>query len=291
MVKNTKRIPKVIHYCWFGGNELSESAMKCIDSWKKYCPDYEIIEWNESNFDINISLYTREAYKEKKWAFVSDYARFWILYNFGGIYLDTDVELIKPIDDIVDSGPFFGYELTHNLLLKLNDNATFSESSVAPGLGMASYPNHPFYNEILDYYNSKSFYKKDGNIDMLNVVQITTSLLSRKGKLNVGKITKIDDITIYPPEFFCPKDYFTEEILITNNTRSIHHYSATWKGKNEKNELVLLRKFSDFFGDWMGIYIWKLYVKSYKVAKLIHDEGIKSAFVKIYRKINKSYEK
>ena len=103
-MEDKKVIPKIIHYCWFGGNELSELAKKCISSWRKYCPDYEIIEWNESNFDINLCQYVREAYKEKKWAFVSDYARFWILYNFGGIYMDTDVELITSIDGLVEYG-------------------------------------------------------------------------------------------------------------------------------------------------------------------------------------------
>ena len=111
-MEDKKVIPKIIHYCWFGGNELSELAKKCISSWRKYCPDYEIIEWNESNFDINLCQYVREAYKEKKWAFVSDYARFWILYNFGGIYMDTDVELIKSIDDLVEYGSYMGCEPT-----------------------------------------------------------------------------------------------------------------------------------------------------------------------------------
>ena len=103
-------IPKIIHYCWFGRNPLPESAIKCINSWKKFFPDYEIKEWNEDNFDVNIIPYTAEAYEAKKYAFVSDYARFWILYHFGGIYFDTDVEVIKPFDDILERGPFMGRE-------------------------------------------------------------------------------------------------------------------------------------------------------------------------------------
>ena len=103
-------IPKIIHYCWFGGNPLPELAIKCIESWKKYLPDYEIKEWNESNFDINCCAYVREAYEAKKWAFVSDYARFWILYQHGGLYFDTDVELIKSIDDLIVKGAFMGCE-------------------------------------------------------------------------------------------------------------------------------------------------------------------------------------
>ena len=103
-------IPKIIHYCWFGGNPLPELAMKCIESWRTYFPDYEIKEWNEDNFDVNIIPYTKEAYENKKYAFVSDYARFWILYNHGGIYFDTDVEVIKKMDDIIEKGSFMGCE-------------------------------------------------------------------------------------------------------------------------------------------------------------------------------------
>ena len=104
-------IPKIIHYCWFGRNPLPESAIKCINSWKKFFPDYEIKEWNEDNFDVNIIPYTKEAYEAKKYAFVSDYARFWILYHHGGLYFDTDVEVIKAMDDIIELGPFMGVEV------------------------------------------------------------------------------------------------------------------------------------------------------------------------------------
>lgn len=104
-------IPKIIHYCWFGRGPLPELAQKCIASWKKYLPDYEIKEWNEDNFDVNIIPYTAEAYQAKKYAFVSDYARFWIMYHYGGIYFDTDVEVIRPMDDIVANGNFMGFEV------------------------------------------------------------------------------------------------------------------------------------------------------------------------------------
>ena len=129
-------IPKVIHYCWFGGNPLPASAKKCIASWRKYLPDYEIKEWNESNFDVNIIPYTAEAYKAKKYAFVSDYARFWIFYKYGGLYFDTDVEVIKNMDDIIAKGPFMGCEN------EAKAGATPVQLGVAPGLGL--------YGEILD---------------------------------------------------------------------------------------------------------------------------------------------
>ena len=125
-------IPKVIHYCWFGRNPLPESAKKCINSWRKYLPDYEIKEWNEDNFDVNIIPYTREAYEVKKYAFVSDYARFWILYHHGGLYFDTDVEVIKPLDDIIDRGPFMGVEV--------GATSGGAPPLVAPGLGLGVNP-------------------------------------------------------------------------------------------------------------------------------------------------------
>lgn len=103
-------IPKIIHYCWFGRNPLPKSAIKCIESWKQFFPDYQIKEWNEDNFNVNITLYTREAYEKKKYAFVSDYARYWILYNYGGLYFDTDVEILKSFDSIIEKGPFMGAE-------------------------------------------------------------------------------------------------------------------------------------------------------------------------------------
>ncbi len=146
-------IPKVIHYCWFGRNPLPSLAIKCIESWRKYLPDYEIKEWNEDNFDVNIIPYTQEAYQVGKYAFVSDYARFWILYKYGGLYFDTDVEVIKPMDDIIARGPFMGCE---------KDVSDTSVASVAPGLGLGVNPGLGLYKEILEMYSKLSFVNKDG---------------------------------------------------------------------------------------------------------------------------------
>lgn len=142
-------IPKVINYCWFGGNPLPASAQKCIASWRKYLPDYEIKEWNESNFDVNIIPYTAEAYKAKKYAFVSDYARFWILYRYGGLYFDTDVEVIRNMDDIIANGAFMGLE-------KKQAGATPTQLGVAPGLGLGVNPGLGLYKELLDVYDDNS---------------------------------------------------------------------------------------------------------------------------------------
>ena len=161
-----QKIPKIIHYCWFGGNPLPELAQKCIASWKKYCPEYEIREWNESNFDLNCCDYVREAYEAKKWAFVSDYARFWILYHKGGIYFDTDVEIIKPLNEILKQGAFLGCETLY---------------TVAPGLGMAANPGLVIYKEMLDFYEKRHFRNQNGAIDTTTIVTYTTQILMQHG--------------------------------------------------------------------------------------------------------------
>lgn len=211
-------IPKKIHYCWFGRNPLPESAKKCIDSWRNYLPDYEIKEWNEDNFDVNIIPYTEEAYRLKKYAFVSDYARFWILYKYGGLYFDTDVEVIKNMDDIIARGPFMGIEA----------GATPAQLGVAPGLGLGVNPGLGLYKEMLNIYKKKHFTTWTGIMED-TVVTIMTRLLSKKDKVNLGKgICQCGGIYLYAPEYFCPKNYYTGEMNITDRTVCIHHYSASW---------------------------------------------------------------
>ena len=164
-------IPKKIHYCWFGGNPKPELALKCIKSWKKYCPDYEIIEWNESNFDVNANQYCRDAYKEKKWAFVTDYARLVILYEHGGVYFDTDVQVIRSIDALLEHPAFMGIE-------RASDSC-----KVASGLALGSEKGNPLIKEIMDDYDTASFYRSDGSIDITTctVRNSETTRLCRRG--------------------------------------------------------------------------------------------------------------
>lgn len=218
-------IPKVIHYCWFGGNPLPASAKKCIASWRKYLPDYEVKEWNESNFDVNIIPYTAEAYKAKKYAFVSDYARFWILYKYGGIYFDTDVEVIKNMDDIIAKGPFMGCEN------EAKAGATPAQLGVAPGLGLGVNPGLGLYGEILNRYNNMHYIMPNGSFSKETVVTIMTNLLCTKGLKNINEIQFVDGIYVYPKEYFCPKDWRTGILNIGRHTYSIHHYDASWVPK------------------------------------------------------------
>lgn len=215
-------IPKIIHYCWFGRNPLPELAQKCIASWKKYLPDYEIKEWNEDNFDVNIIPYTAEAYEQKKYAFVSDYARFWILYKYGGIYFDTDVEVIRPIDDIIARGNFMGCE---------TDATGGNTASVAPGLGLGVNPGLNLIKKMLEYYEGKHFVLESVMRNQITVVHIATQVLFDNGMKNVAGIQQVDGVWIYPPEYFCPINVITGRIHVEKNTRTIHHYAGTWVDK------------------------------------------------------------
>ena len=221
-------IPKIIHYCWFGRGPLPELAQKCIASWKKYLPDYEIKEWNEDNFDVNIIPYTAEAYKAKKYAFVSDYARFWILYQYGGIYFDTDVEVIRPIDDIIEKGNFMGFETDPKPRLK----ADASEASVNPGLGMGVAPGLGIIKKMLDFYEGRHFEFVPGGIGQLTIVHIATEVLRKAGLKQQQGIQQVDNIWIYPAEYFCPINLKTDRIHVKPNTRTIHHYAGTWQDKH-----------------------------------------------------------
>lgn len=210
-------IPKIIHYCWFGGNPLPKDAEKYIRSWSKFLPEYEIKRWDETNFDVNSISYTREAYKAGKYAFVSDYARFWILYNYGGLYFDTDVEVIRSLDDIIQSGPFMGVEQQSDDLI-----------TVAPGLCLGAEMHNELFADLIKYYSNASFIHPDGSLCLTNVVEITTEFLKEGQLRNTDEIQQCCGFNIYPKDYFCPKDYSTGKLKITSNTRTIHHYAESW---------------------------------------------------------------
>ena len=229
-------IPKIIHYCWFGGKPLPRSAEKCIASWKKYLPGYEVKRWDESNCDVNAIPYTREAYAACKYAFVSDYARFWILYHYGGVYFDTDVEVIRPIDDIINRGGFLGVESNRNGIYTVN-----------PGLGFAATQGTAVIGEMVNLYSTFLFINTDGASDLKNIVEITTDYLSSKGLQNTDEIQDCCGFTIYPKDYFCPIDYDTRELKITENTRTIHHYAESWVPRSTRFKNALSRLFGKRF--------------------------------------------
>lgn len=216
-------IPKVIHYCWFGGNPIPESAKKCIDSWKKFLPDYEIKEWNESNYNVHKIPYIHEAYEARKFAFVSDYARYDILYQYGGVYFDTDVEVIASMDDIIEKGPYMGIEVP------ARDGMP---PMVNPGLGIGAPAVLEFYKKVLDYYSNLHFLNEDGKLNEVTIVTHTSKVLAESGMQPVNDIQQVDGIWIYPVDYFNPLNDLTGVVEITKNTRSVHWYSKTWLSKS-----------------------------------------------------------
>ena len=258
-----KSIPNKIHYCWFRGNPLPADAVRCINSWKKYCPDYEIIEWNEKNFDMHFCEYIKEARKLGKWAFISDYARFKILYEQGGLYFDTDVEIIRSIDPIVEVGAFMGFER----------DAGNGDGKFAPGLGLGAYPNMEIYKEIIDLYNNMHLVSEDGKVTLTTVVVHITNVLKKYGLKDIAGIQEVRGIKIYPKEYFCPVDYRTGKILITDNTYTIHHYTESWLDEITKKIHTRNRFFNRYLGETIGKIVGGIFVFPLKVRRRIDIDG------------------
>ena len=227
-------IEKKIHYCWFGGNELPTKAKRCIKSWKKYFPDYEIIEWNEKNFDINFNNYAKEAYLNKKYAFFTDVARLYIIYHNGGIYFDVDVEVIKEFDnDILSNEAFFGLE---------------TENTVNTGLGFGATKKNWIIKEMLDDYNDKKFLSKDGKMDMTPCPIINSRVFRKNGFELNGNYEKINDVAIYPIDFFNPLEAATGRLNKTKNTQSIHWFLKSWVPKKQLIISNITKPFHRIFG-------------------------------------------
>ena len=219
-------IPKVIHYCWFGGNPLPESVIKCIESWRKFCPGYEIKKWTEDNYDINKIQYIKEAYQEKKYAFVSDFARLDIIYNFGGIYLDTDVELIDSLDGLINNELFLGME---------------SAGRVNTGIGFGGEAKNEFIKKNIEVYNKINFNNHT------TCVTYTSNLLKNMGLKNKDVTQRLGNIVIFSSDFFCPMSFETKKTVITKNTISIHHFDMTWQ-ENKIKFLSLKIKMRRYLG-------------------------------------------
>ncbi len=226
-------IPKIIHYIWLGGKPLPEIAKKCIKSWKKYCPDYEIKRWDESNVNIDCMPYCREAYDLQKYAFASDVLRFDILAKEGGIYLDIDVELLKPLDEFLLNDVICGFE---------------NDSYIAPGLILGSVPNNSLIENLLDEYKDKHFALTKGMKNQETICAIFTDKLVAKGFMLNNTYQKIENIAVYPSEYFCPKSMSDGKIYKTENTYSIHHYASTWVPKN----VVFANKCKQFIKRLLG---------------------------------------
>lgn len=214
-------IPKIIHYCWFGRNPKPQLAEKCFASWKKYCPDYDIKEWNEDSFDLSQApLYVRQAYAAKKWAFVTDYVRLQVVYEQGGIYLDTDVELVCNPDEFLNYPAFFGFEGTEY---------------IATGLGFGAEKGAEILEELIKDYQEIPFILENGEIDVTPCPYRNTGAFLRKGLKQDGTRQVLEDGTlILSAEYLCPLDNATRILRKTKNTVSIHHFDASWQPQEQK---------------------------------------------------------
>ena len=220
------RIPRVIYYCWFGNGKIPTLVEKCIASWKKYCPDYEIVCVNEENFDVKQNKYAKEAYDAGKWAFVSDYARLKTLYDKGGVYLDTDVELIKPIDDLIEKMGYMGFD----------DNGVIST-----GLGFACEKGNELLGALLRDYDNIPFILPDGTYDLTPCPDRNTKVLINLG-LDISNQNQVFmGIRMLPEDYLCPMKYYTGRKTITKNTYSIHHFCASWTSATAKRTLFVKR--------------------------------------------------
>ena len=235
-------IPKIVHYCWFGRGQKPELAVKCIESWKKYLPDYELKEWNEDNFDITQNQYVREAYENRKFAFVTDYVRLYAIYHEGGVYMDTDVEVLGSYDKFLHHHAFSGFE---------------TNGYVPTGM-MAAEKDSVWAKELLDQYDTRKFVQEDGSFDMTTNTSVITNYMLDKGLVLNNKYQDFPNLcTMYPADYFCPKDHRTGKIRCTKNTVCIHHFAGSWLPHKWYQELrhSLKLAFVRLFGEKIVVFL------------------------------------
>lgn len=259
-------IPRIIHYCWFGHNPLPSEVEDCIASWRKFCPGFEIVQWNESNFDIDINQYVKEAYFAKKWAFVADFARLWIINNEGGVYLDTDVELIKPLDSILEQAECVVAEEV--------------SGRINTGVGFAASAHHPVVESMLRQYDNARFQIQPKVYDLTPCPVRNTRALKEMGYTGkAGRLSSYDCIVL-PPEMMSPINPETGDKRISSKTVSIHHFSGTWKSEKEKEKYEKKRKMQQEYGK-IGALIY--YIQS--VVSIIQANGLQTTFKIIFYRL------
>ena len=221
-------LPKIIHYCWFGGNEKPDKAKKCIESWGRFAPGYEIREWNEGNVSLeHCPRYVQDAYAAKKYAYVTDYVRLKVLYEYGGFYMDTDVELLKSLDPFRGDAGVIGFE---------------NDEFVNSGQMLAAEAGHPILTEMMARYHEIAFYREDGSMYLLGCPHVTTEALVNHGLIRNGQEQTVGGFHVYPADWFNPLDSATGELQKTNNTVSIHWYSMSWIPLWKRVRVKILRR-------------------------------------------------
>lgn len=232
-------IPKTIHYCWFGNNKKPQLVLDCISTWRKYLSDYKLIEWNEENFDINSNLYVKQAYENKKWAFVSDYVRLYALYQEGGIYMDADVEVVKNLDGFLEHKGFTGFE---------TDDGPLTGT-------MGAIRGERLIGEFLEEYKERRFILPDGTLDTTTNVEIFKNVCLKNGFIMNDRFQIIDGFALYPNDYFCAFDFINEKTILTENTYTIHHFAGSWISDREKNKMKMMRLIKRVLGPKICHYI------------------------------------
>lgn len=235
-------IPKIIHYCWLTNNPFPKKIEQCINSWKNLLPDYEFVLWNLDIRDIQTSIWVKEAYEAKKYAFAADYIRFYALYNKGGIYLDSDVEVVKPFDDLLELPYFLGRE-------NVSNNIEAAAMGCQPGL--------PWIKECLDYYEGRHFINQGNQLDTKPLPLIMQEMISSKyGLIDIDSPLNFDrnnsKIQTLPSEFFSPKNYMNQKIHVTGNTYCIHHFTSSWRSTKD----IFLNRIEGMFGKKTRVFFW-----------------------------------
>lgn len=239
-------IPKVIHYCWFGRGKLPPLTEKCIKSWKKFCPDYQIVCWTEDNFDISQNRYAQEAYDAGKWAFVSDYVRLKVLYDQGGIYMDTDVELVKSLDDLIEETGYMGFD----------DNGLIST-----GIGFACEKGNALVGALLADYDDIPFLLPDGTFDTTPCPDRNTAVMVKLGLDLTQQNHLFMGLRMLPREYLCPRGYYNRKAQITPHTHSIHHFHASWTSPTSRRttfikRIIGVKLYNKLYGKFLHKFKW-----------------------------------
>ncbi len=265
-------IPKIIHYCWFGGNPMPKAVKKCMKSWQKYCPDYRFVRWDEEAFDLSTApRYVQQAYQAKKWAFVTDYVRLRAVYEQGGIYLDTDVELLRSLDPLLQDRAYFGFE---------------TDETVNTGHGFGAEKGLPLLLEFLREYEDSSFYLPDGSQDLTPCPERNTAVLLMHGLKPNGEEQILDGfIHVYPKSFFCPKNFERGEIHCTEETFSVHHFDASWHSGFEKFLRRKSRAYLRKYGNTEGTRQMERWKKRHRILVVLMTEGLVAVAAKAKKKL------
>ena len=218
---------KTIHYCWFGKNKMEDNVLSCINSWQKHFPNYQVKVWNENNFDIKCCEYVKEAYQSKQYAFVSDYVRLYVLYHEGGLYLDTDYEVLKNFEDLLNEELVLSFE---------------KEGKIQTCMIYAK-KNNQLIKKIMEYYHTTHFLNYDGTFNTKTNVDIITDYLFELGLIEKDSYQQLENIKIYPTEYFCPFDFETGKLNMTSKTVGIHNFAGSWLTNDQKSYFNLKRKF------------------------------------------------